>query len=127
MTRNRPGGMAAFLLALGLMGSIPGCGQGPPKTKIEFNILQLSDIYEIEPVDHGRSGGLAGVAALKEKLRQENVDTYAMLSGDMLSPSPMSRVEYQGEKIAGRQMVDIMNLVGLNFATFGNREFDLER
>lgn len=118
--------MTAFL-ALGLMGSIPGCGQEPREKVVRFNILQLSDIYEFEPVDQGSAGGLARVAALKQELLRRNDNTYAMLSGDLVSPSPMARVDYQGEKIAGRQMVDVMNLLKLDFATFGNHEFDLEQ
>ncbi|MGO9583599.1 MAG: bifunctional metallophosphatase/5'-nucleotidase [Acidimicrobiales bacterium] len=118
--------MTAFL-ALGLMGSIPGCGQEPREKVVRFNILQLSDIYEFEPVDQGSTGGLARVAALKKELLRRNDNTYAMLSGDLVSPSPMARVDYEGEKIAGRQMVDVMNLLELDFATFGNHEFDLDR
>lgn len=126
MRCNRQAAMTAFL-ALGLMGSIPGCGQEPREKVVRFNILQLSDIYELEPVDQGSTGGLARVAALKQELLRRNDNTYAMLSGDLVSPSPMARVDYEGEKIAGRQMVDVMNLLGLDFATFGNHEFDLDR
>jgi len=126
MTCNRRAGMTALLLALGLTALLPGCGQESREKLVRFNIIQLSDIYEIEPVDQGRSGGLASVAALRQELRQQNENTYAMLSGDLLSPSPLSYVDYEGEKIAGRQMVDVMNLLGLDYATFGNHEFDLD-
>lgn len=88
--------------------------------------LHMNDIYEIMPMDRGRAGGLARVAALKKRLLSENPNTFALLAGDLFSPSPLGTAEVEGEPLAGRQMVSVMNAVGLDFATFGNHEFDLD-
>jgi len=124
MKRNNRAKIIAFLPALGLVTFITGCSPQLHPRVVRFNIIQLSDVYEIGPVDHGQAGGLAGIAALKQALGNEN--TYVVCCGDLLSPSPMARASYQGERVAGRQMVDVMNVLGLDFATFGNHEFDLE-
>ena len=93
---------------------------------IEFIILQMNDVYEIAPLEGGKAGGLARVATIKKALLKENPNTIAILSGDFLSPSLMTNLEMEnGEKIAGLQMVETLNALGLDYVTFGNHEFDL--
>lgn len=94
---------------------------------IDVNLLQLNDVYEITPVGGGASGGLARIATLKQELLQENPHTYAILAGDLLSPSALGTAKVNGQAIAGAQIVDVMNLAGLDYATFGNHEFDLTK
>ena len=85
----------------------------------------MNDVYELTPVSGGTEGGLARVATLRANLRAENPNTYTILAGDLLNPSALSTAEVDGERLAGRQMVDVMNILGLDYATFGNHEFDL--
>jgi len=92
---------------------------------VKINLLQLNDIYEITPVESGTRGGLARVATLRQQLYQENPRTYTMLAGDALSPSALGTAKINGIPLAGQQMVAVMNALGLNYATFGNHEFDL--
>lgn len=92
---------------------------------IEFTILQINDVYEIAPIEGGAAGGLARVAQVKKELIQENPNTIAVLAGDFLSPSLMATLKLDGEPIAGLQMVQTLNAMGLDYATFGNHEFDL--
>jgi 5'-nucleotidase / UDP-sugar diphosphatase len=65
----------------------------PPPASV--TILHFNDVYEIDAVEGGRSGGLARVAKV------------------------------DGEPLAGRHMVSMLNAVGLDWATFGNHEFDV--
>lgn len=94
---------------------------------IEIQLIHLNDVYEIAPTagaDGGR-GGLARVATLRRRLKQRNPNTFTLLAGDALSPSALGTAKVQGEPIAGRQMVAVLNRMGLDAATFGNHEFDL--
>ena len=93
---------------------------------VEITILQINDVYEIAPLEGGKVGGLARVAGLLRQLEAENPNTIAVLAGDFLSPSFMGTLKMEnGERIAGLQMVETLNAMGLDYATFGNHEFDL--
>lgn len=94
---------------------------------INLNLLQVNDIYEITPVSGGKVGGLARLATLRKQLLSENPHTYTILAGDLLSPSALGTAKINGEAIAGQHIVDVMNAVGLDYATFGNHEFDLKK
>ncbi len=94
---------------------------------INLNLLQINDIYEITPVSGGKTGGLARLATLRQQLLSENPHTYTILAGDVLSPSALGTAKINGEALAGEQIVDVMNAVGLDYATFGNHEFDLKK
>ncbi len=93
--------------------------------KIDFTLLQLNDVYEIAPLDHGLVGGLARVARVRKKLIAENPNTYTVLAGDFLYPSALGTIKYNGTAMNGRQMVDVLNAMGLDLVTFGNHEFDI--
>ncbi|HYE55438.1 MAG TPA: metallophosphoesterase, partial [Chitinophagaceae bacterium] len=90
-----------------------------------MNLLQVNDVYEISALEHGTVGGMARVAALRNELVKENPNTYTMLAGDFLSPSAIGTLSYEGKRIMGRQMVELMNAVPVDLVTFGNHEFDL--
>ncbi|MDR4517863.1 MAG: bifunctional metallophosphatase/5'-nucleotidase [Nitrosomonas sp.] len=94
--------------------------------RIHVTILHFNDIYEITPVSGGREGGIARVATLRNQLLVRNPNTITLLGGDLFSPSAIGTAEYQGDRLAGRQMVDVLNHFGLDYATFGNHEFDLK-
>lgn len=92
---------------------------------IPFTLLHFNDVYEIMPIAGGKWGGLARVATLRQRLKQENPHTYTVLAGDLLSPSALGTAQVKGERLAGKQMVAVLNQLGLDYATFGNHEFDL--
>lgn len=94
--------------------------------KIDITFLQLNDVYEIAPLDNGKVAGMARVATVSSQLKQENPNTYTVLSGDFLSPSAIGTLKYEGKTIKGKQMVETMNAVGVDFVTFGNHEFDIK-
>ncbi|MCO6491353.1 MAG: bifunctional metallophosphatase/5'-nucleotidase [Phaeodactylibacter sp.] len=98
-----------------------------PSANITFTILHFNDVYEIAPLEGGKAGGLARVATVKKELMRENPNTIAVLAGDFLSPSVIGTLKKEdGERIAGQQMVEVLNAMGLDYATFGNHEFDLK-
>ncbi|UZQ54315.1 hypothetical protein OOK60_17845 [Trichothermofontia sichuanensis B231] len=92
---------------------------------IQITLLHLNDIYEITPIEQGQRGGMARVATLRQQLLARNPHTYTLLAGDAFSPSALGTAMVNGERLAGRQMVAVMNAIGFDYATFGNHEFDL--
>jgi 5'-nucleotidase len=92
---------------------------------VQWTFLHLNDVYELLPLDNGQKGGLARVAYVRQLLKQENSNTYTILAGDLVSPSALSLSVVNGTKLNGRQMIATMNVLGLDYMTFGNHEFDL--
>ena len=98
-----------------------GCTE--EKTKVYF--VQLNDVYEIAPLGGGLYGGMARVAHVVDSLKALNPNTYLFMSGDFLNPSLLGNLKHHGERIKGRQMIEVMNAMHFTMATFGNHEFDL--
>lgn len=92
-----------------------------------ITILHLNDIYEITPVEAGKSGGLARVATIRARLAGGPAPVLTLLGGDFYSPSAMGLAQIDGARLAGRQMVDVLNAVGVDWAVLGNHEFDVTR
>lgn len=123
-------------LLLPFAAALTGCGTvapvAPPlsaddgPTPVTLTILQLNDVYEITPVEGGRWGGLARVATLRQELLREDPDVVTVMAGDFFSPSALGTARVDGERLNGRQMVAVLNTLGLDFAAFGNHEFDLD-
>ncbi|MEA2176020.1 MAG: 5-nucleotidase / UDP-sugar diphosphatase [Blastocatellia bacterium] len=90
----------------------------PDECNVRLTILQVNDVYQFAPVDRGARGGLARVSTLRKKILQESPHTLLLMSGDTISPSVES-ITYKGQ-----QMIDAWNNIGLDYATFGNHEFD---
>ena len=94
--------------------------------RVPITIIQINDIYEISPVASGKEGGVARLATLKRQLaRQNSKRTFLILAGDAFSPSALGAAEVDHQRIDGAQMVAALNAAGLDYATFGNHEFDI--
>ena len=93
--------------------------------KIEINLIQVNDVYEIAPLSGGKEGGLARVASLKKQYLKKNPNTFLVITGDFLSPSVFNSIQYEGKPVRGRQMIESLNAAGMDMAIFGNHEFDL--
>jgi len=93
--------------------------------KISINFLHINDVYEIAPIEAGKTGGMARVATLKKELVKTNPNSFLIMAGDFLSPSVYNSLMYEGKRIRGRQMVEAMNTAGMDIAVFGNHEFDI--
>jgi 5'-nucleotidase len=85
---------------------------------VKLTVLQINDAYTLEPVDDGRRGGMARLATLVKELRAKNPNTLFLLAGDFLSPSVLSTY------LKGRQMIAVLDAIGMDAVTFGNHEFD---
>jgi len=126
-------GFFALLVALAIVGLRPAVGppegghyiqkvlhaqeeSGAPRAQAALTFLQINDVYSTTPIDG--AGGLARVATLKRRLAAGGHPVIMALAGDFLSPSVASSV------FKGEQMVAALNAAGLDFATFGNHEFD---
>ncbi len=135
MLNRLPLAARAFLLAMLALASAcapvmaprASAPASPSRDIVTATILQMNDVYEIMPLGGSGLGGLARVAALRKQLLAENPNTFTVLAGDVLSPSALSsaRAGTGGGALNGEQMVDLMNRAGLDYATFGNHEFDL--
>lgn len=99
----------------------------PASASGAIHILHFNDVYEITPVEAGKSGGLARVAALRSALRDSFPALLTTLGGDFVSPSALGTARVGGERLNGKQMVDVLNAVGLDIAVLGNHEFDISR
>ena len=95
--------------------------------KIKLTFLQLNDVYEIAPLEGGKVGGMARVANLRKQLLKENSNTFTFMAGDFLNPSLLGTLKVDGQRIQGKQMVEVMNALGVDLVTFGNHEFDLSK
>ena len=93
---------------------------GPTITIVHFN-----DVYEITPVEAGKAGGLARVASFAARMKARRPGVITTLGGDYLSPSALGTARVNGERLAGRQMVAVLNVLGLDWAVLGNHEFDI--
>jgi 5'-nucleotidase / UDP-sugar diphosphatase len=98
-------------------GCVPGAKPPEPLDPVRF--LSINDVYVADTLSDG-AGGLARVATVRNRLADQGKVLF-VLAGDFLSPSLLSK--YFG----GRQMVEALNAAKLDYATFGNHEFELPR
>lgn len=106
-----------FAAALCWLGPGPRAEESfPPRG--ELTLLQINDVYSTTPVDGGKAGGLARVAAFVKHTREQANRVEVIIAGDFLSPSVASGV------FQGRQMVAALNAAGITLAILGNHEFD---
>lgn len=119
--------LAACALLVSAMAAAKGEAEGEAKASgpATVTFVHLNDLYEIQPVEGGKYGGPARWAAAIRQLKKRAAPVVVTLGGDYLSPSALGSARVDGEPLAGRQMVDILNRVGIDWATFGNHEFDV--
>lgn len=96
---------------------VPGAKAPEPLDPVRF--LLINDVYVADTLSDG-TGGLARVATVRNRLADQGKVLF-VLAGDFLSPSLLTK--YYG----GRQMVEALNAAKLDYATFGNHEFELPR
>lgn len=109
--------LLVIVCASGLGGHHLLAQQAEPATRAAaLTILQINDVYETVPIEG--VGGLARVATLKQNVTRSGGTPLLILAGDFLSSSVASSI------FKGRQMVEALNVMGLDIATLGNHEFD---
>lgn len=117
-----------FLYSILLVSIFISCRTRLPQgddRKITLTLVQVNDVYEIAPLEGGKSGGMARVATLKKQAQLKNSNTLLLMAGDFVSPSVYGSLTYEGKRIRGRQMIDAMNTAGFDIVCFGNHEFDI--
>lgn len=125
--------MKRIVLSFFALSLLAACSGTSPTTQtsaksdgiVTFKIVQINDVYEIDPLKDGEYGGMARVAHIRDSIKKENPNTFLMLAGDFLNPSLLSTIKLDGERIQGKQMVEVMNAMDFDLVTFGNHEFDL--
>jgi 5'-nucleotidase / UDP-sugar diphosphatase len=106
----------AVCALLGLVGCV---GSAPPPIPLKpVRFLLVSDVSVADTIAGGR-GGLARVATVRNRLADQG-RTLFVLAGDVLSPSVLSKY------FSGRQMIEAFNAAKLDYATFGNQDFDIQ-
>src|SRR5687767_15235402 len=110
-----------------LLLAFAACATTPPQpTSSRFKILQINDVYKIEGLEGGQSGGLARLRTLRRHLESDGTPVLVLHAGDALYPSVMSKY------LDARPMVDVMNLLDGDASAFdpklivtlGNHELD---
>src|SRR5262245_2976800 len=109
---------SALALVLVSLAIISIAAQQNTDCNVKVTLLQVNDVYQFAPVDRGTKGGLARLLTLRKAAQERNPNTLFLLAGDTISPSVES-ITYKGA-----QMIDAWNAIGLDYATFGNHEFD---
>ena len=97
----------------------------PIPGEVILKFVQVNDVYEIAPLNGGEYGGMARVAHIRDSIKRQFPNTYLFMAGDFLNPSLLGAIKFEGERLNGRQMVDVMNAMDFDLVTFGNHEFDL--
>lgn len=120
-----------FLIGLGLFAT--SCSILEPNTEsaikgnglVTLKFVQVNDVYEIAPLNGGEYGGMARVAHIRDSIKKQFPNTYLFMAGDFLNPSLLGTLKVDGERLNGKQMVDVMNAMDFDLVTFGNHELDL--
>jgi len=107
--------MATAAALMALSGCAPGGGPPIPLNPVRF--LSINDVYVTDTMADGQ-GGLARVATVRRRLADQGPVIF-VLAGDLLSPSLLSKYHN------GHQMVEALDSARLDYATFGNHEFEL--
>lgn len=115
MPRRTRGALALLLISIALAGA-----QQPQREErlVRVTLLQVNDVYQFTPVDRGARGGLGRMLTLRKQIMRKSPNTLLLLAGDTISPSVESNT------YKGKQMIDAWNAIGLDYAVFGNHEFD---
>jgi len=122
--RERLAQLGRFLAIATAVVVLGGHATGLGASAASLTILHINDVYEIDAVEGGSEGGLARVATLVDRLKRRG-PVLTTLGGDYLSPSAIGTAIVDGEPLGGRQMIDVLNATGLQWATLGNHEFDV--
>ncbi|MDQ7843741.1 MAG: 5'-nucleotidase C-terminal domain-containing protein [Armatimonadota bacterium] len=112
MKRLRLSALIAMLLLL--LGPAPSAVP-QPSTLV---VLHFNDDYQLSAVENGKLGGLDRLAGAVRRFRASERCTLLLFAGDLISPSVESSV------FKGAQLIDGLNLLGVDAATLGNHEFD---
>ncbi|MFK8060829.1 MAG: bifunctional UDP-sugar hydrolase/5'-nucleotidase, partial [Polaribacter sp.] len=75
----------------------------------------------------GEFGGMARVETIHQELLKQNKNTMLFMAGDFFNPSLLGTIKVDGERVRGKQMVEVMNAMNFDLVAFGNHEFDVSQ
>ncbi|WP_448519119.1 bifunctional metallophosphatase/5'-nucleotidase [Rhodoflexus sp.] len=116
--------MRKYILFVQLLAAVFALGSCSTYYTAQF--FAINDTYEIAPLANGTVGGMARVATAYQREKAKDPNTFFVHAGDFVSPSVISTLHSEGKRIAGKQMIEAMNAAGVQYATFGNHEFDID-
>lgn len=86
-------------------------------TAQNVTLLYFNDLHEIAPVSNGVRGGVARLGTIVQQVRAENPATVVIFGGDLVGGTLFG--EFQGAPL-----VEALNIIGIDYANFGQHEFD---
>tara|TARA_R110002072_G_scaffold300390_1_gene477727 strand:- start:21028 stop:22563 length:1536 start_codon:yes stop_codon:yes gene_type:complete len=114
-----------FISLIGCKSVAPVNTESNNTDEVTFKFIQVNDVYEIAPLSGGLYGGMARVAHVRDSIVKVNPNTFLFMAGDFLNPSLLGTLKVDGERVRGKQMIEVMNAMDFDLATFGNHEFDV--
>jgi 5'-nucleotidase len=132
MIRRSAAALAAFALSACANHVAPPAPAPVAKAPVEVQILAFNDFHgnlenpapvEVTGADGTKhkiiTGGVAHLAATLKRLRTGHANSVTVSAGDTIGASPLVSANYLDEPT-----IDAMNLLGLEFNSVGNHEFD---
>ena len=108
----------AIVLMVPLLTLLSAAQHKPEPRIVRVTLLHVNDVFQMTATERGTRGGLARLKTLHRQIANESKNTLLLLAGNTISPSVES-ITYKGA-----HMIEAWNNVGLDYAVFGNHEFD---
>lgn len=107
----------------------PQSPNAQPAENSKLAIISINDVYRINGIDNGDTGGLARVRELRKQIEAQYENVLLLHAGDFLHPSFISKQD------DGKAMIETMNMMDgvlgqfddRMIVTWGNHEFDKGR
>ncbi|MCL4561490.1 MAG: bifunctional metallophosphatase/5'-nucleotidase [Chloroflexi bacterium] len=108
----------ASLLVISLLVFVSSFAASGPKTSVNVQILAVNDFHGALETTKS-TGGAEYLATYVKNLEATNPNTIFVSGGDLIGASPLLSGLFHDEPT-----IEAFNLMGLDFATTGNHEFD---
>lgn len=118
--------LSALLLALAFLSPAPPSGAA---NRVQITVLGTTDLHgNIYPVDYYTNNpdnrGLAKVATLIKRARNENPDALLLDSGDTIQGTPLEYYHNKKNNTPPDPMMLVMNALGYDALAVGNHEYN---
>ena len=134
--------IAGAVIMVTAVGTLSGCATTPPvqqavarQAPLEVKLIAFNDFHgnlktpsnrvpvpdatQATGIRYDAAGGVAQFAALIKTLKAKNPNYAVITAGDMVGASPLLSALFKDEPT-----IEAMNLIGLDFHSVGNHEFD---
>jgi 5'-nucleotidase len=117
MLRTKVRVLISCMVALVLLFSATGLAAADKPVTVDVQILAVNDFHGA--LEGGTYGGVEYLATYVKNLEAANPNTIFVSGGDLIGASPLLSGLFHDEPT-----IEAFNLMGLDFATVGNHEFD---